>query len=165
MLNPSEISDMKHKDPNSFNLFRTITDAINRFALAMGVDSKPASQVDPGDAIPAPRTPSTIDVRVVSQTLFVLLGASPEATDSVFYYVQKGTTPKFQETETYRLGHALQMAIPQPVGTTYWRAYAKYQMSLRSPFIVFTGGAASGGGGGGVVVGVAGVDPLEILAQ
>ena len=139
MLNPSQISDLKTKDPDSFNLFRMIVDAINNFGLAMGVDAKPASHIDPADALPAPRAPKSINIVVVSLVVFVLLEASPEATDSAFYFVERSESSKFDQVTRYALGHGLQLAVPELPGTTYWRCFAKYQMSGRSPFTVWEG--------------------------
>ncbi|MCI0725049.1 MAG: hypothetical protein L0338_39705 [Acidobacteria bacterium] len=166
MLTPSEISDLKQKDQDLFDLFRTFQEAVNRVGLQMGIDPKPASQVEAALALPPPRAPKSIRVTVVSQAIFIELEASPDATASAFYFVEKGNSPTFQQITTYTLGHALQMSIPQPGGTTYWRAYAKYQMSGKSLYTVFgTGGAAGGGSGGGVATPVEGLDPLTILAQ
>lgn len=139
MLNPSQISDLKHKDPDAFNLWRTVTDAINRGFLLVGIDSKPASHVDPADAIPAPAAPGAIEIIVVSPVVFVTLAASPGATDSAFYFVERSESPKFTEITRYALGHGRHLSVPELPGTTYWRAFAKYQMSLQSPFIVWEG--------------------------
>lgn len=139
MLNPSEISDIKQKDPAAFNLFRFITDSINRFGLQMGIDPKPAPQVDIATALPPPRAPAAIEILVVSPVVFVSLTASPGATDSVFYFVERSESAKFTEVTNYALGHGRHLSVPEPVGTTYWRAFAKYQMSGRSPFIVWEG--------------------------
>lgn len=145
MLNPSQISDLKTKDPDSFNLFRAITDAINNFGLLMGVDPKPASHVAPADALPAPRAPKSISITVVSLVVFVILEASPDATDSAFYFVERSTSASFNQVTRYALGHGLQLAVPELPGTkklpaiTFWRCFAKYQMSGRSPFTVWEG--------------------------
>ena len=139
MLHPSQISDLKHKDPDLFNLFRSITEAINNSALQMGIDPKPASHVSTADAIPPPRPPSAIEILVVSPVVFITLEASPEATDSAFYFIDRSESPKFTEITRYALGHGRHLAVAELPGTTYWRAFAKYQMSLASPFVVWEG--------------------------
>ena len=139
MLTPSQIADMKTKNPEAFNLFRLIADSINQFGLQMGVDPKPASQVEAALALPPPRAPKSISITVVSLVVFVILEASPEATDSAFYFVERSESAKFTEITRYALGHGLQLAVPELPGTTYWRCFSKYQMSGRSPFTVWEG--------------------------
>lgn len=138
MLTPSQLSDIKHKNPDLFTLFRVVVEAINKFALQMGVDPRPAPQTNTADAIPAPGPPASISIRVVNQVVLVMLGKS-NGTDSVFYFVQRSESAQFTEVEEFALGHSRQVAVPENPGTTYWRAFAKYQMSLRSPFIVWEG--------------------------
>lgn len=135
MLKPQQIPELKD-DRTLFNLAKILIDAINNFGLAMGIDPKPASQVEVADALPAPRAPATVTVSVVSSIVFVILEASPEATDSVFYFVERSDTERFQQVTRFALGHGLQLSVPVLAGAIYWRAFARYQMSGPSPFVV-----------------------------
>lgn len=139
MLKPQQIPELKQTDRALYTLARTMCDVINKFALQMGVDPKPASQVEIKDALPAPNPPKSITIEVVSLVVFIVLEAAPEATDSVFYFVERSTTEKFQEITRYSLGHGLQLAVPELPGTTYWRAFCRYQMSGPSQFITWQG--------------------------
>jgi hypothetical protein len=151
MLHPSQISDMKHKDPDMFNLFRAFEDAINQFALQMGVDPKPAHHVTPEDAIPAPQQPKSIQVVSIAGAILVLLEAGADNLPTTFYFVESSDTATFNEVTLYTLGHGLHLAVPSPAGVTYWRANCKYQMSAKSPYTVYhaaitpSGGTGSGG--------------------
>jgi hypothetical protein len=148
MLTPSQIADMKHRDPDAFNLWRLVTEAINEFGLQMGVDPKPANQVDVAEAIPPPKAPKSINVVSIAGAVLVLLEAGEGNLPTAFYFVESSTTRTFQEVTRYTLGHGLHLAVPMPAGTTYWRANCKYQMSEVSPYTVFwTPMTATGAGG------------------
>lgn len=160
MLNPSQISDMKTKDPDSFNLWRSVTDAINTFGLQMGVDPKPANQVDVRTAIPPPRAPKSLQVVSIAGAVLVLLEAGEGNLPTAFYFVESSTTRTFQQVTRYTLGHGLHLAVPLLAGVTFWRAFCKYQMSLQSPFVVassLSGGSGTSGGGTSTV-GVASIE-------
>jgi len=147
MLTPSQIADMKHKDPDAFNLWRLVTDAINEFGLQMGVDPKPANQVDVATAIPPPKAPKSINVVSIAGAVLVLLEAGEGNLPTAFYFVESSTTKTFQQVTRYTLGHGLHLAVPMAAGVTYWRAFSKYQMSEKSPYTVFFTPSTTAGGG------------------
>jgi hypothetical protein len=165
MLTPSQIADMKHKDPAAFNLWRLVTEAINEFGLQMGVDPKPANQVDIATAIPPPKAPKSINVVSIAGAVLVLLEAGEGNLPTAFYFVESSTTRTFQQVTRYTLGHGLHLAVPTAAGTTYWRANCKYQMSGQSPYTVFFTPTTTAGGGGSPGVPTPTMPTLEDLRK
>jgi len=134
LLTPSQLADLKRKDPELFELLRSVVGAVNTFGVQMGVDPKPANQVDVAIALPAPRAPKSITVLVASPVVFVTLEPSPDATASAFYFVERSASAQFTAITRYALGHGLHLAAPEDVAPSFWRCFAKYQMSGPSPF-------------------------------
>jgi len=153
MLKPQQFPELKKLDRNLYGLARVLLDAINRFALQLGIDPKPANQIDPADAIPAPNAPKSITVTSVAGVVLAELEAGADNLPTTFYFVERSDTETFQQIQArYTLGHALTLAVPVPPGISFWRAFCKYQMSLQSPYVVASslspGGGGPGGGGG-----------------
>jgi hypothetical protein len=117
----------------------------------MGIDPKPAGQVDMEEALPAPMAPASITVVSIGGVVLVQLVAGADNLPTTFYFVERSDTETFQQIqESYTLGHGLSLAVPLPSGVTYWRAFCKYQMSLQSPYVVsssLSGGSGTSGGG------------------
>ncbi len=135
MFKPQQIPELKQTDRALYTFARTICDVINKFALQMGIDPKPASQVETIQALPAPNPPKSLTITVVSPVVFVVLEPAPEATESVFYFVEQSITETFQEVTRFSLGHSLQVTVPELPDPTFWRAYCRYQMSAQSPYV------------------------------
>ena len=150
MLKPQQMREVKD-DRVLKALFEAIIGSINRFGLQMGIDPKPAGQVDMEEALPAPMAPASITVVSIGGVVLVQLVAGADNLPTTFYFVERSDTETFQQIqESYTLGHGLSLAVPLPSGVTYWRAFCKYQMSLQSPYVVsssLSGGSGTSGGG------------------
>jgi hypothetical protein len=134
MLAPSQLADLKTKDPKGYALLRAIVDAINQFGLQAGIDPRPADHVNYLEALPPPRAPRNLTAAEINGATFLQMEAGEGVHPSALYYVEQSDTRSFDEVTLHSLGHALGLAVALESGSYYFRAFARYQNSGKSAY-------------------------------
>jgi hypothetical protein len=137
VLTVQQLQKIKNEDQYLFEALTKIVGALNHGFATAGIDPMPAAQADAQAALAPPAPPASIAVSVVAGIAFVVLTAAASNRESALYFVEVSSSADFSGTvTTYRIGHSLHLVIPDPAGTNYWRAYARYQMSGKSNYTV-----------------------------
>lgn len=137
MLTPKQLPEIKTKDSSLYNLLRELIESVNRVCFFMGVDARPAPQVETERALLSPAQPAGIAVTASGGFAFVVITPDITHNDLTEYVVEMSTTSDFQSYTRYFLGNARQGLFPFS-GTTYWRSAAKRPMSPLSNYTVFS---------------------------
>lgn len=148
MLQIPNLVAMNIDDPTgyTYEAMLAIQNFVNNLAQQIAVDGAPAKTTDAtADTefpnFPAPARPASISV--TAQTVSgvklynVELGLSPNDSDSIRYYVEYSTDPKFGTATALRMGSQTQKMLALPSGTYYWRTRCKFVQSKSSSHLYF----------------------------
>jgi hypothetical protein len=151
MLQVPNLIAINIEDPTGYlyDALVAIQNFCNSLAQQISVDGNPSSST-PANAtadtalanFPSPAPPSSISVNAQSvgdpvKLYNVELGLSPDDDDSIRYYLEYTTDPKWGTATALRMGNQTQKALMLPNNTYYWRARAKKVQSNYSSYLYF----------------------------
>lgn len=109
---------------------RAIEDAINQHGTIAGID--------PTGSFPAPTAPTSLAVTQVAGGFDVAISDS-DPRRGLSYFVEFSATAGFEAPRTVPLGPTRNVYLPFGAATYYFRCYAQYMGSDRSPYTVLGG--------------------------